>query len=328
MRFDYKFEDTYDIIWLNSMKPKISRMDQPLSTADVPRQFLKAAFLIGHIPLKALASDPRISYTLYIPPERYDSSINPTKLPLLVWIHGTGRQWNALYEEEVISFANTTPCAILAPVFPAGLDSPNDIDSYKKLKSRSLRSDLALLSILDEVSLRWGGIRTDKFFMNGFSGGGQFVHRFLYLYPERLEAVSVGAPGSVTVLDKGQKWPAGIGDVQVLFEKLVDTECIRGVTIQLVVGSEDNQVHGGKEFWTWLQEVKNKVGSYQQNRSVATIELGRLQILQDLQRSWTQEGIDSRLDVIEGISHEAKRAQGHMLSFLGPLIQTAFQNGS
>jgi poly(3-hydroxybutyrate) depolymerase len=107
-------------------------------------------------------------------------------------VHGTARTWTAIYEEELISFADRTPCAILAPLFPASLNGPNDLDSYKKLHSPSLRSNLALLSVLDEIAPRWPEIRTDKIFMVGFSGGGQFPHRFLYLYPERLAAVGVG----------------------------------------------------------------------------------------------------------------------------------------
>ncbi|KAJ9196219.1 hypothetical protein DTO021D3_6678 [Paecilomyces variotii] len=138
-------------------------MEKPLSTADIPKHFLKTAFLVGHVPVKALASDPRVSYGMYIPPRHYDT--DSSRLPLLVSVHGTGRNLSGLYGQELVSFADSTPCAILAPLFPAGLDGPNDIDSYKKLRSSTLRSDLALLSMLDEVAHRWPGIRTDKVFL-------------------------------------------------------------------------------------------------------------------------------------------------------------------
>ncbi|CAI7650253.1 unnamed protein product [Penicillium manginii] len=233
-------------------------MDRPLTTSNVPKKFLKACLMVGHVPLKVLACDPRVSYALYIPPTRYDADPNPTKLPLLVWVHGTGRKWNTLYEDEMVSFADRMPCAILAPLFPAGLDGPNDLDSYKMLHSSSLQSDQALLEILDEVSLRWPGIHTDNFFLHGFSGGGQFAHRFLYLYPERLAAISVGAPGRVTALNFSKNWPEGIADTNILFGREVVPGNIRKVPIQLVVGSEDNKVHGGEAFWTWLEKFENK----------------------------------------------------------------------
>ncbi|KAK9234061.1 hypothetical protein V1525DRAFT_414306 [Lipomyces kononenkoae] len=72
-----------------------------------------------------------------------------------------------------------------------------------------MRYDLLLLAILDEVSLRCPAIDTSKVLLTGFSGGGQFVHRFTYLHPERLLAVNVGAPGSVTYLDDNRPWADG-----------------------------------------------------------------------------------------------------------------------
>lgn len=296
-------------------------MDKLLSTADVPSKFLKAAFLVGHVPLKALNSDPRVSYALYIPPARYNAT---TRLPLLVWIHGTLRKWTALFEEELTSFADTTPCAVLAPLFPAGLDGPKDLDSYKTLSSASLRSDLAFLSILDEVSQRWPNIDTNKIFLTGFSGGGQFVHRFLYLYPERLVAVSIGAPGRVTMLDEDRKWPAGVADVQKLFARSINKQQIQQVAIQLVVGSADDKIHGDKEFWAWLQHVKGREEE-QSHGTLSAMSQGRLRTLHDLQASWERDGIDSQLTIVEGMSHEAGRARNHMLEYLGPFVQNVAQ---
>ena len=88
--------------------------------------------------------------------------------------------------------------------------------------------------------------------MAGFSGGGQFTNRLLYLHPERLDAVSTGAPGRVTMLDENLKWPAGIKDVFEVFDGVVINKSkIRDVNIQLVVGRAGYEVHG-REFWPWL----------------------------------------------------------------------------
>ncbi|KAJ8103703.1 Alpha/Beta hydrolase protein [Lipomyces tetrasporus] len=297
-------------------------MDTPLSTSDVPKQFLKACSMVGHVPLKALTCDPRVSYALYIPPTRYDADPNPTKLPLLVWVHGTGRKWNTLYEDDMLSFADRMPCAILAPLFPAGLSGPNDLDSYKMLHSSSLRSDQAMLGILDEVAARWPGIRTDKFFVMGFSGGGQFAQRFLYLYPERLAAISVGAPGRVTALDFSKDWPAGVANTKTLFDREVVPDNIRKVAIQLVVGSEDNKVHGGEAFWSWLENFqKERVEKQSETSGLSRMENGRLQTLEELHRSWRTDEIDSQLNIVSGIAHEAGKARPYMLRFLEPLIQ-------
>jgi dipeptidyl aminopeptidase/acylaminoacyl peptidase len=124
-----------------------------ISTASIPPEFLKATFMVGHIPFKALATDPRISYKLYIPSEHYNPNPkDPTHklplLPLVVGIHGTGRNASDVVS-RLVPFAHSSHFAVLAPFFPAGLDGPNDLDSYKVLSSKTLRSDLALLSILE-----------------------------------------------------------------------------------------------------------------------------------------------------------------------------------
>lgn len=176
-------------------------MSQSVTADQNPHAFRKKAYLLGSIPWQCSNVDPRIPYALYIPEEAYNDPARTRKLPLLVYIHGTRRDTSAL-QGSLIPFADTTQCAILAPLFPVGLDHPHDLSSYKFLNAKSYRSDLVLLSIVKEVSKRWQHIKTDKFFLMGFSGGGQFAHRFLYVHPERLLGISVGAPGNVTMLDR------------------------------------------------------------------------------------------------------------------------------
>jgi poly(3-hydroxybutyrate) depolymerase len=317
-------------------------MDRPVSTKDVPPQFLASAMLVGHVPSRTLPSEPRVSYRLYIPPDHYDTragASNKAKLPLLVYIHGSRRSVPLLarYSTPLTAFADSTPCAVLAPLFPTGMDGPNDLDSYKLLRSKTLRSDLALLAILDEVAYRWPGIDTDKVFMMGFSGGGQFAHRFLYLYSERIAAVSVGAPGRVTFFDDGKRWPSGVGDVERLFGRTIDKGKIRQVKIQLVVGDCDNEVHGGKEFWEWLGEMKKKVkssksltiaasegeksvdGEHSQFDGAIQEEMrqGRLDTIRELQALWKETGIESTLEIVQGMGHDEGPASGIVLEYLG-----------
>jgi poly(3-hydroxybutyrate) depolymerase len=309
-------------------------MTKPLTTADVPPRFLRAAFLVGNVPRAALASDPRVSYAMYIPPEHYNPDPSAStagvttstlpKLPLLVVVHGTGRDVATAYT-DLIPFADETPCAILSPLFPAGLDGPYDLDSYKLLRSRTLRSDLALLSMLDNIEIRWPGIDTRKIYLMGFSGGGQFAHRFLYLYPERLLAVSVGAPGSVTLLDRDKEWPAGIADVEGVFGRTVSPELIGNVNIQLVVGGADNVVHGGDEFWVWLEKMRNSrtrdAASHDkmaqddiQKRPI--MKKGRLQTMMELHSLWEKESILAQLDVVEGVAHNSRGVRECVLQFM------------
>lgn len=318
----------------------ILNMENLLSTTNIPPQFLKPVYMIGKIPRKALISESRVSYSLYIPPDHYKDNLHAQensasqaairKLPLLVFIHGTLRD-DSYADRGLIPFAESTPCAILAPLFPAGLDSSADLDSYKLLRSSTLRSDLALLDMLNEVAYRWPGIDTRKFFLMGYSGGAQFAHRFLYLYPERLAAVSIGAPGSVTILDHSTSWPAGIADVEELFEKRIDINLIKQVKIQLVVGDADVAVHGGTEFWTWLQKFKaagdaslsSSIQSKIEGTQILNKEImqNRLETLKRLQVLWREDGIDARLDIVEGVKHDSLKCQNHSLKFLQSQIQ-------
>jgi poly(3-hydroxybutyrate) depolymerase len=313
-------------------KPK-----KALSTRDVPAQFLEASFLIGHVPQMALQSDLRISYSLYIPPEPYKSLAaspddgNTKQLPLLVNIHGTRRNLSAIYG-DLKTFADSIPCAVLQPLFPAGIEGPNDIDSYKKLRSKSLSFDLVLLSILDEVGTRWPHIDTKKIFLMGFSGGGQFAQRFLYVHPERLSAVSIGAPGKVTLLDDQETWPKGIKNVQHVFDRSIDLSLITAVDIHMVVGSKDTGAHGGNDFKQWQEEMKKKVskakdiGSEQEaalTRNIDTSETGqgRLGTLQNVQKLWKDQGIKAHLDIVDVVGHSADGVRGCVLDFFRPLMQ-------
>jgi pimeloyl-ACP methyl ester carboxylesterase len=314
-----------------------------ISTSDVPHQFLKAAFLVGSIPFKALRTDPRVSYSLYVPPDHYnpDPSLQHAKdskdlppvyrlppLPLVVNIHGTSRNAESC-RNRLIPFANSSRVAVLVPLFPAGIDSFDDLDNYKLLRYKSLRSDAALLDILDEVKIRWPGIATEKVFMVGFSGGGQFAHRFMYLYPEKLHAVSIGAPGQVTMLDEGLNWPAGIKDVAEVFEgAVIDESKIREVKIQLVVGGADTEAHGGAEFWAWLAERKreSRNGSGQPNAGAGAERLaapseGRVSTLERVKSEWERHGIQSQFDIADGTKHEADGVLALVVEFLRPLVK-------
>ncbi|KAI1330925.1 alpha/beta-hydrolase [Xylariaceae sp. FL0255] len=294
------------------------------STADIPRRFLKAAYMVGHIPQKALSSDLRISYSVYVPPKFYADETETgktNKLRVVVYVHGTRRNTSAMHH-ELATFADKTSCAVVAPMFPAGLDGPSDLNSYKVLSSKTLRADLALLSILDEVARRWLEVDTEKVFLMGFSGGAQFALRFLYLYPERLAAVCLGAPGTTTLLNDEKNWPEGVGDVQTIFGRNIDKHAIGLVPIQLVVGSLDNEVHGGEEFWEWLRKQKRQGDDSKATKSSGTQKReGRLQSLKRLHEAWRDVGIDAEFHVVEDAAHEETKIRPYFIEFLQSRIQ-------
>lgn len=139
-------------------------------------------------------TDPRFSYHTYIP-EDY-KEYKEKKLKLMSFVHGTGRtiEW---YRSLFRDFADKEGFAIIFPMFPGGLMDKNDFNSYKLLEYNGVRYDNVFLSMIDELAGRFP-IDTDKIYLYGWSGGGQFVHSFLYVHLERLVAVVIGASGRPT----------------------------------------------------------------------------------------------------------------------------------
>lgn len=277
-------------------------MKKALTTNNVPKGYLSSVSLVGTFPMSVLQADQRFLYAMYVPERHYEPrAANDTsipKLPLLVDIHGIGRTTTRYFNDHQLpSFARKHGCAILAPVFPAGIEGPNDTGSFKDMYSDFFRSDHVLLSILEEVGYRWPAIDIDKVYLMGYSAGGQFAHRFLYLHPDRLAAVSIGAPGRVTFLDDMQAWPDGILDFKAIFGTDVDMEKLKEVPVQLVVGNRDRVLHGNPAYWKWLERMLGD--EVQEPRDV-----NRLNTVKSLHESWDALGIKAKLEIIQGVGHD------------------------
>ncbi|NEU30492.1 alpha/beta hydrolase [bacterium LRH843] len=190
---------------------------------------------IGSVTLYACQYDQRFSYHTYIPTSYRDNK-NIT-YSLAVIIHGDERaaqKFRGVFKD----FAEATNTIILAPLFPAGIIDPNDRDNYKFIKYHDIRFDHVLLAMIDEVAALYP-IYKDRFLLHGFSGGGQFVHRFFYLHPERLLGVSIGAPGRLTYLDMTTSWYSGIKDFKEQFGKAINLHELTRVPVQMIVGKND-----------------------------------------------------------------------------------------
>jgi pimeloyl-ACP methyl ester carboxylesterase len=242
----------------------------------------------------ALQSDQRFSYCMYVPSAHLTAT---TPLPLMVVVHGTNRTAER-YRDEFRAFAEEHDCVVLCPLFPGGILEPGDLNGFKRLKFHELRYDHVLLDIIAEVGERYR-VRTDRFWLQGFSGGGQFAHRFAYLHAERLAAVSIGAPGRITRIDPDVPWWLGTADLGEVFGRELDLPELRRVAVQMVVGGEDTD--------TWeIQEPGIDAGG--------DTRIERITTLRD---NWTANGIDVRLDVVPGVKHSGRGilpAAQHFLS--------------
>lgn len=268
-----------------------------------------AHYAVGNAPAWALRSDQRFSYYVYVPPVLLEDSSSVSHL--LVVVHGTTRSAESC-RNAFADFAETHGCAVLAPLFPCGILEEDDMDNYKRLKFHDIRFDLVLLEMVDEVAARYGIARDrfERFLLHGFSGGGQFAHRFFYLHPERLKAVSIGAPGAVTLPDDTSDWWVGTRDVRSEFGKSVDVWSMRDVKVQVVIGAEDfgsEEVTVPRTSKHWM-EGANRAGADRQARMAA------------LQRSLEGLGIGVERAVLPGVGHDGSAVLPAVKEFFARIL--------
>jgi predicted esterase len=124
-------------------------------------------------------------------------------------------------------------------MFPMNMGDDNPDEQYKYVYTEKIRFDLVILDLIEEFS-RLVGTSFAPIILHGYSGGGQFVHRFLYLHAHRLAAASIGAPGYVTLPDDTLPYPTGLGGLEALTGTAPDVQAIARIPLHLYVGAEDN----------------------------------------------------------------------------------------
>lgn len=173
---------------------------------------------------------PGQRFYVYVP-KGYDGQ---ARLKLLVVMHGAGRRAEE-YAEEFVDFADQKRYIILAPYFPPA-------QRFQQLgigDDDEIRADLRLLDLVEEIGGRYN-VETGKFDLFGFSAGGQFAHRFMYVHPGRLRSVVVAAPGTVTLPSVSDRWPGGVADLGALANTRFDLAQVWRVRSMLIVGEDDD----------------------------------------------------------------------------------------
>lgn len=246
-------------------------------------------YFIGRSTSFVCRADPRFSYCLHVP-----RTIAAGKAParILLALHGTDRR-NQLVRDLLSTFAEATNTLVLAPLFPAGLGRPQDIDDYKFLRVGGFAFDRIALTMVDEVAARYGAPQ-GQFLLFGFSGGAHFAHRFFYAHPDRLGAVVVGAPGSVTLPVDDHPWWVGLRDFAQLFGHPPDWAVIRQVPIHLLVGQADTDPAG---------IIQSAVNPYWME-GAETAGANRVERLRTLHRRLIDAGCRASLEEIPDVGHQ------------------------
>ncbi len=264
-------------------------------------------YALGATTYFAAKADPRFGYYLYVP-KSYDRA-RAVNYRLVVLIHGSSRTPQT-YRDLFAEFAEEHDVVVLAPMFPSGIYVQGDEANYKFMRCHDLRFDHVLLAMVDEVRAAYG-LAEQPFLMHGFSGGGHFAHRFFYLHPAHLSAVSIGAPGMVTLLDEAKDWHCGVRNIKTLFGHELDIGAMRCVPAQMVVGGDDTEtweITIPKDDSLWMDGVND----------AGRTRLERLEALKD---SFEAHGISVRHDVVPNVAHNGYAILGPVKDFFARHLQ-------
>lgn len=255
----------------------------------------------GPTAIFASAIDPRFHMLLYVPPTIAEGR----KLDLIVAVHGTGRTSALEFRDGFAEFGLFHDCAILCPIFPVGVLGDGARSGYKYIEEGDIRYDQIILGMVEEMAQKYQQ-DWSQFAMFGFSGGGHFTHRFTILHPEKLWAASIGAPGSVTLLDPERNWWVGVRDIKERFGKALNKDALSKIPVHMVVGDADLE--------TW--EITHQPGSKYYMEGANDAGSTRPQRLKTLATSFRDAGVNVRFDTVKGVSHDRMKVLGHVKDFL------------
>jgi hypothetical protein len=189
----------------------------------------------GTVLTRRLIDDPKQEYFLYIPRKGCKGNY------VFITVHGVKRMAKE-HADEFAPFAEHYGLVLLAPLFPK-----ERFCDYQRLghNGKSVRADLALNRIIEEVGFLTGA-DTDKLLMFGYSGGGQFVHRYGMAYPQNIKRIVVAAPGWYTFPDYKYNYPLGLKKTRGLLNLTFDPTRFLSIPSCVMVGEKD--VHRDAEL--------------------------------------------------------------------------------
>lgn len=244
---------------------------------------------VGGVCAVSSPKHPRFPYYTYVPKKVQLAGLK--RAPLVVTVHGSER--NAYQSRERFAdFAEANGCFVLSPLFPMDLTDDNPDEHYKYVYTDKVRFDLVVLDLIEEFS-QIVGVEFGPLLIHGYSGGGQFVNRFLYLHADKVAAASIGAPGYVTLPDPGKAWWVGLQGLEQLTGQAPDLAAIAKTPLHLMIGADDDFPIANYS----PEEMGMTGGDYE---AYGVTRLDRLTTLRD---AYKQLGANVTFDVIPGMAH-------------------------
>ncbi|ETF00514.1 hydrolase [Advenella kashmirensis W13003] len=278
---------------------------QNLSADHFGAERARAIYDMENSTIFASRKDPRFSYCTYAPARKHAEGQQPA---LVVVMHGTGRAFTE-YRDAFADFAHWNNCIILCPLFPAGILGDGNRDGFKQLVEDNIRYDHILLDMVEEVGNKFD-CDFRRFALFGYSGGGQFANRFCLLHPQRLWAVSIGAPGSVTLLDTNSDWWIGVKGMQEKFGISPDFETLKKLPVHMIVGKAD------LETWEITHREGGKFYMPGANKAGAT----RPERIATLRKSFQDAGVKVHLDLVDNVAHNGLACVRQVQDFFADVL--------
>ena len=209
---------------------------------------------VARVLIRNVVEDKKQKYFLYIP------SRGGSGKPVFVTVHGVKRM-AVEHAVEFSAFAELYDVVLVAPLFPK-----KQFCDYQRLgrQGRGNRADRALHRILNDVSSLTGA-NINKLYMFGYSGGGQFVHRYAMANPRHAVRIVVAAAGWYTFPDTEVNYPRGVKKAKGLQDIRFDPSQFLSVPTCVVVGDRD--VHRNHEL--------NKSARIDRQQGITRLERGK-----------------------------------------------------
>lgn len=165
---------------------------------------------------------------------RLSEKTDPNRV--LVAVHGISRR-SDLMIRWLGELADVYGYSILAPHF-----TRHHYPAYQRLGNtrRYVRSDRALIAMLDDAERLLPGLNRCRVALFGFSGGAQFAHRFCLAHPHRVQALAAASAGWYTRLDTDLAFPYGLGPSRKLTDLRFTANGILTTPTLTLVGALDN----------------------------------------------------------------------------------------
>lgn len=238
-------------------------LTRPLAPAVYPTAKIVRQPATG-IVSRHLAGDPEQRYFLYVPPQ------GGVGARVFVTVHGVSRNAGE-HARRFKRLAKQYGVVLVAPLFPR-----ERFPDYQRLgrSGKGERPDRALQAILGEVG-DLTGADVSQVYLFGYSGGGQFAHRYAMAHPEQVAGVAVGAAGWYTFPDPAARFPRGLKTRSKALALRFKPKAFLKVPMAAFVGEQDVRRGPGRPEMKQTSRVDAQQGLTRLERGYRWIEAMR-----------------------------------------------------